>query len=345
MNVLSLFDGMSCGRIALQRAGIHVDNYFSSEIDKHALKVSDTNWPCDTPNRLGDVTKIDASKLPKIDLLIGGSPCQSFSFAGTRKGMSTTCEIEILNLKSYLELKEKGFSFSGQSYLFWEYVKILKETKPRFFLLENVKMDKKWERVISETLGVKPVFINSNFVTAHNRKRLYWTNIPFDTESCKNECMLQIGHFFKEPLCDFEKSFAAKDFNFSEFVKSCFENSENLAFVDFNGWTSRFFKKKKGSLAYKKAISQLKSLFEKANCITTSGQNISNSGSTNCVFLTRENKVSIRPLTAEECEALQTVPDGYTNHVTEGARIKMLGNGWTVDVIAHILKGIQNPNV
>ena len=120
MNVLSLFDGMSCGQIALERAGIKVDNYFASEIDKHAIQVTMHNYP--NTIQLGDVRNIDLSKLPKIDLLIGGSPCQSFSFVGKREGMATECKQEITTLEQYLKLKSAGFQFKGQSYLFWEFV-------------------------------------------------------------------------------------------------------------------------------------------------------------------------------------------------------------------------------
>jgi len=121
LNVLSLFDGMSCGRIALSRTPLPVENYYSSEIDKHAIKVADDNWSDDTKNRLGSVTDITEEQLeamPKIDLLIGGSPCQGFSFAGKELGALTTCKKDILTLEQYLDLKTQNFKFSGQSYLF-----------------------------------------------------------------------------------------------------------------------------------------------------------------------------------------------------------------------------------
>lgn len=179
MNVLSLFDGMSCGQIALSELGMFPDKYYACEIDKFAIAQTKLNFP-DTIC-LGDVTKLDVSKLEKIDLLIGGSPCQSFSFAGKMEGMTTEDNEEITTLDRYLELKEKGFKFAGQSYLFWEYVRILKEVRkvnPNvLFLLENVRMLSKWEDVINRTLGVKGVHINSALVSAQIRKRIYWTNI------------------------------------------------------------------------------------------------------------------------------------------------------------------------
>jgi DNA (cytosine-5)-methyltransferase 3A len=178
MNVLSLFDGMSCGQQALERCGIVVDNYFASEIDNHAIQVTMHNYP--NTKQLGSVTEVDGYKLPKIDLLIGGSPCQSFSFAGKRKGMSTKDEIEILTLEHYLELKAEGYEFEGQSYLFWEYMRLLNEVKPKYFLLENVIMGEKWEKILSKAIGVNAIEINSALVSAQNRRRLYWTNIGLE---------------------------------------------------------------------------------------------------------------------------------------------------------------------
>jgi DNA-cytosine methyltransferase len=175
MNVLSLFDGMSCGHLALDRMGVKVDNYYASEIDKYAIQITMANYP--NTIQLGSVVNVDGTSLPKIDLLIGGSPCQSFSFAGRRKGMSTKDEQEILTLEHYLQLKEEGYEFEGQSYLFWEYMRILNEVKPTYFLLENVMMGEKWERVLSKAIGYNPIEINSALVSAQNRRRLYWTNI------------------------------------------------------------------------------------------------------------------------------------------------------------------------
>jgi DNA (cytosine-5)-methyltransferase 1 len=175
LRVLSLFDGMSCGQQALERIGVNVLEYYASEIDKHAIAVTMHNYP--NTKQLGSVVDVDGYKLPKIDLLIGGSPCQSFSFAGKRKGMSTKCETEILTLEHYLELKSEGYEFEGQSYLFWEYMRLLNEVKPKYFLLENVMMGEKWEKILSKAIGVKPIEINSALVSAQNRRRLYWTNI------------------------------------------------------------------------------------------------------------------------------------------------------------------------
>ncbi len=179
MRVLSLFDGMSCGQIALRDMGIIPEVYYASEVDKFAIAQTQLNFP-DTI-QLGDVTQVDATKLGHIDLLIGGSPCQSFSFAGKRNGMSTVDNEEVYTLQRYLELKREGFQFEGQSYLFWEYMRILNEVRQTnpdvLFLLENVEMGKKWERVLSEAIGITGVHINSALVSAQTRKRIYWTNI------------------------------------------------------------------------------------------------------------------------------------------------------------------------
>lgn len=179
MNVLSLFDGLSCGQIALTNLGCFPDKYYASEVDKFAIRQTRHVFP--ETIHIGDVTQVDVSKLDKIDLIIGGSPCQSFSFAGKQAGMATTENIEVTDLDQYLDLKIMGFEFTGQSYLFWEYMRILTEVRkcnPDVkFLLENVVMSKKWEAVLTKAIGVDPVKINSNLVSAQNRKRLYWTNI------------------------------------------------------------------------------------------------------------------------------------------------------------------------
>jgi DNA-cytosine methyltransferase len=175
ITVLSLFDGMSCGQQALERAGIGVSEYYASEIDKHAIAVTMHNYP--NTRQLGSVVNVDGYSLPKIDILIGGSPCQSFSFAGKRKGMSTKDSQEILTLDHYLQLKAEGYEFEGQSYLFWEFMRLLNECKPTYFLLENVEMGEKWESVLRKAIGVKALHINSALVSAQNRKRIYFTNI------------------------------------------------------------------------------------------------------------------------------------------------------------------------
>ena len=180
MNVLSLFDGMSCGQIALNKAGVKYDNYFASEIDKYAIKITQKNYPKTT--QLGSITDIKYKEgvlyvgdksynVGKIDLIIGGSPCTDLSIAGKMSGLKSD------DLDSYLEMKREKVDFGGQSYLFWEYLRLMKEIKPKYFLLENVRMSKKWKAVITNNLGVEPIEIDSRYFSAQKRKRLYWTNI------------------------------------------------------------------------------------------------------------------------------------------------------------------------
>lgn len=179
MNVLSLFDGMGGCWITLKELGIKWDKGYSSEVDKFAIHQVQINFP--DVVHLGSVTDVDASKLEPVDLIMAGSPCQSFSFAGKRVGMKTTENEEIYTLERYLQLKEEGFQFEGYSYLFWEFMRILKDVRKYNpdvkFLLENVEMGAKWERVLSEAVGVYGVHINAALVSAQNRRRIYWTNI------------------------------------------------------------------------------------------------------------------------------------------------------------------------
>src|SRR5210317_2590759 len=175
MNVLSLFDGMSCGQIALNRLGIKYYNYYAAEIDKYAIEVTKKNFP--NTIHLGDVTKIKAEDLEPIDLMMGGSPCQGFSFAGRQ-----------LNFND------------PRSALFFEFVRLLKECKPKYFLLENVRMKKEYQDVITKHLGVEPIMINSALVSAQNRVRLYWTNIPNITQPQDKNLMLKDILEFKENI-------------------------------------------------------------------------------------------------------------------------------------------------
>lgn len=184
LNIISLFDGMSCGQIAINKFIDKEDyNWYASEIHKPAMNVTQHNFP-DT-NQLGDIRGITNKSLKSIDgqvfMVMGGSPCTDLSIAGTRRGIVTKENIRITTLKQYLQLKKDNFEFHGESYLFWEFIRVVKETKPKYFFLENVVMkgqNKFWENVISNELGVKPIRINSSLVSAQNRDRLYWTNIP-----------------------------------------------------------------------------------------------------------------------------------------------------------------------
>jgi len=383
MNVLSLFDGMSCGQQALERAGIKVDKYFASEIDKYAMQVTMANYP--NTIQLGSVVNVNGYDLPKIDILIGGSPCQSFSFAGKRKGMSTKDEQEILTLEHYLKLKEEGFEFEGQSYLFWEYMRLLNEVKPKYFLLENVMMGEKWEKILSKAIGVKPIMINSSLVSAQNRQRLYWTNIGLEPQGLFGdlESIIQVpkdkGILLKDILeLNVDNKYFISEKMISRINRSfnsnrCFDNSgkgmclaagyykqgrDNQLIVhntmpqsSTSGKGGTGHLTREDGKTYSLDTGQTNAVevigFDyrtdegiryrengKSPTLTCKGSNM-NGG-----VMASINK-EIRRLTPVECERLQTVKDNYTTYVSDSQRYKMLGNGWTVDVIVHILNYIK----
>jgi len=284
MNVLSLFDGMSCGRVALDRLGYNVDDYFASEIDTHAIKVAKVNYP--NTIHLGDVVKIDGYTLPKIDLLIGGSPCQGFSFAG----------------------KQLNFE-DPRSKLFFEFIRLLNETNPKYFMLENVNMKQEYQDIISNELGVKPIKINSNLISAQNRTRLYWTNIQNISQPEDKNILLK--DIIEDGFVDKAKSY-------------CIDASYSR-----NANPYSYIKKSRGTLVFKdlESIKYFRSL-TREDLLSEEIINL------------RDN-MTYRKLTPLECERLQTLPDNYTNHVSNNQRYKMIGNGWTVDVICHILKNMN----
>jgi DNA (cytosine-5)-methyltransferase 3A len=284
MNVLSLFDGISCGQVALNRAGIKYDKYFASEIDKYAIKITQKNYP--NTIQLGDIRNIKSIDLPKIDLIIGGSPCQGFSFAG-----------KMLNFND------------ERSKLFFEFVRLLKECSPKYFLLENVKMKKESENIITKYLGVNPTEINSSLLSAQNRKRLYWTNIGLNKDMFGN---YESG--IKQPL---DKAIVLKDI---------LENSNNIKEKIFLTLNDNQLNK----------LNNIKVNTNKSVCLTGA----QGRGGSSDEYLTMVKKISditgtIRRITPIECERLQTLPENYTNYVCDSQRYKAIGNGWTVDVIVH----------
>lgn len=413
MNVLSLFDGMSCGQIALQKLGIKVDKYFACEIDKYAMQVTQNNFP-DTI-QLGDVQFVTKETLGnhKIDLILGGSPCQGFSFAG------------------------KNLNFQDpRSALFFEFVRLVKELKPRYFLLENVRMKKESRDIISDYMGCEPIEINSALMSAQNRRRLYWTNIPGVTQPkdkgivlkdiilSGSECdmVVNVGKDIHKENIDVSKPINPNSTNQINPDKSAKSKSSDKKgtqphmqdrVFDIKGkshaLTSTFANRTKvGEIKrgdeielndnQKKKIDKINPSLDKANCLTEA---IGRGGSSS-EFLTSVKKKTMiideeikagafrarsldkdgkrvgwketkpsqnlelrkdeksnslssvqkdnvlakdklywRKLTPIECERLQTVPDNYTDCVSNTQRYKMLGNGWTVDVVAHILKGIN----
>lgn len=287
MNVLSLFDGISSGRIALDRAGIKVDNYFSSEIKEDALKVTRHNWPSNI--ELGDVTKIDCSVLPKIDLLIGGSPCQNFSRANkSRKGLQ-----------------------GDKSKLFYEYVRILNEVKPKYFLLENVVMPEHDRVVINKELGVEPIRINSSLVSAALRDRLYWTNIPGVTVPQDKGIVLQ--SIITSGYVD-----RAKARTLLESDSRPLSNPAKMCRRYLMGFTTLVFEKPD---KYEYIIVHPRTLDKyKSNLISMN---------TNCRYMNQT-----------ELERCMTLPEGYTSVLDRNHAAGVIGDGWTVDVISHIFKNI-----
>ena len=363
INVLSLFDGLSCGRIALERAGIHVDEYFASEIDKPAIQIAKKNYP--STIHVGDVRRVEASDFPYIDMVIGGSPCQNFSFAGKKQGMSTKCKEEIFTLERYLELKESGFEFEGESYLFWEFVRVVTFFRPKYFLLENVMMTNKWSQIITNALGVVPIEINSALVSAQNRRRLYWTNIPgIEQPEDKGILLKDILLTDGDPICF---SSSGRGNGVVEVRQSSSDKAHTLTKA---GYSTRSFTGVFEKLAHsEKALAYMdrktrdgrnhwdfahhnESDFDKSRAVTA---NIHKGVPYNVIIDKRLevtsnsilNKIKgkdgyfVRKLHPIELERLQTLPDNYTDGVSDTQRYKMIGNGWTADVIVHILRRLK----
>lgn len=420
MNVLSLFDGMSCGQIALDQLGIPVNKYYAAEIDPYAMRITQNNYP-DTIH-LGDVTKVVAEDLPQIDLLLGGSPCQGFSFAG----------------------KQLNFD-DPRSALFFEFVRLLEETNPKYFLLENVRMKQEYQDVITEHLGVAPIVINSALVSAQNRIRLYWTNIPNITQPEDKGIVLKhiletdyIGDDVKDTVRnqrhykqDDQKALTctatmwkgagnngmtlvenkdrpiqvgvASDINGHDILKRIYSpegksptlNSMNggnrQPKVSCGAFRGRYYDHEGKRTDHKESVAGKTTQHleirddEKTNTLTTvqkdnvvvykneqhhkenyiklrdeskekvlatqmnNSKNFGNAVREKKAFTLRaarpngvidKEQYYYRKLTPLECERLQTVPDGYTEGVSNTQRYKMLGNGWTVEVIKHILQNI-----
>lgn len=336
MKVLSLFDGISCGRVALKRAGIKVEKYFASEIDKYAIEVSKKNHKDIV--QLGDVTKVTKESLGcKIDLLIGGSPCQGFSFAG----------------------KQLNFN-DPRSKLFFEFVRLLKELKPKYFLLENVPMKKEFETVISEHLGVEPVLIDSSLVSAQRRKRLYWTNIPIkslprDRGVMLKDIILENSKQSKKCSYDLEKykipigrtlTILKKEESRRKIIGYVggSKASQSNTVYQIHG-KSVTISANGGGMGAKTGLYLFGVITPDRLKKRQNGQRF-NDGE-KFYTLTAQDRHGglvdgyIRKLTPIECERLQTLPDGYTEGVSDSQRYKMLGNGWTVDVISHIFKGLK----
>lgn len=347
MNVLSLFDGMSCGQIALDRAGIRYANYYAAEIDKHAIKVARHNYP--NTIHLGDITQVSSENLPKIDLLIGGSPCQGFSFAG----------------------KQLNFD-DPRSRLFFEYVRLLKECKPKYFLLENVKMKREYQDVITSALaeylypgdvwealdapakfrhrqtGAIETFgsieINSALVSAQNRRRLYWTNIPNVVKPADKGIRLvdiiEPGVGSKEKIIPGGVELHVGVASNGKRIFISHEISTPHGFTEARTPEGKLFRRQVREATGKDTTKRCPEhrMYKpldtgKANCLVATESPLN---------IIRTECDCLRALTTLERERLQTVPDGYTAAVNSRQANKMLGNGWTVDVVAHIFGRMLN---
>lgn len=292
LNVLSLFDGMGCGRLAIDRVDLPIENYFASEIDDVAIKVTTSKYPNNI--HLGDVTTVQSSNLPKIDLLIGGSPCQGFSFAG----------------------KQLNFE-DPRSKLFFEFVRLLKETKPKYFLLENVNMKQEYQDIITEYLGVNPVRINSSLLSAQFRDRLYWTNIPITQIEDRQIVFNDIKDTYIDSSLYIPNKYL---FTINDKISTNINKPIRLG---------GYMKQGQGQRIY--------SMEGKSVCLSALGGGW---GAKTGLYLDGNN---VRKPTVKELCRLQTIQDNYFDglSLTYSQIAKMLGNGWTVDVIAHILKGIR----
>jgi len=369
--VISLFDGLSGARLALDEVEhLNILRYYSSEIDKYAIQVADNNYPQDTEYRLGSVVDIDTDKLlaeihedfgPDVKiLLVGGSPCQGFSMAGKLKGSSTKEGIDVTELEQYLDLKEQDFEFDGQSYLFWEYIRIKEAIQPDYWLLENVRVTKKWLPMFNKATGVEPVFINSEVLSAQSRPRFYWSNIAIEQPINK-------GILIRDILLDLPMDKPLTPFMSGEFDGVSRLDKGIFNFTDLpkgmcqtvgSGHGNKYLisrpcemlPKKKNSthvadaadIKGNESIKRVYSIDGKSPTVTTQQGGH------------REVKVLIdecryRKLTPLECERLQTLPDNTTqilklngkDLISDTQRFKMIGNGFTRDVIAHIFKGIK----
>lgn len=310
MNVLSLFDGISCGMVALERAKIPVERYVAYEIDKYAIQISKKNYP--NIEHCGDVTTADFSQYKGFDLLIGGSPCQGFSFAG----------------------KQLNFQ-DPRSKLIFEYVRALKEVNPKYFLLENTNMKKEYIDIISELVGVEPIMIDSNLVSAQDRKRLYWTNIPNIQQPTDRGILLE-NIVESDALVDRDKAHAI--------------------IASIGRTTHReYFKKHQGQMVFLAIeLSNIYGGFKEKRPRVHLGKSVTiraGQGGGHIPSLIIDGKAKeftledfkkcIRKVSPLECERLQTLPENYTQGISDTQRYKCIGNGWTVDVIAHILSYLK----
>ena len=293
-NALSLFDGISSGRHALEKANINFENYYSSEIDKKSVLVAQKNYP-DTI-QLGDVEEWESWDLEHIDLIMGGSPCQGFAAQGQQ------------------------YNFDDpRSILFFTMIDIIKHFKPKYFLLENVRMRKEWEKIITEHMGVEPIHICSSLVSAQRRQRVYWANWPASQPIATHNHLSEI---------------LEKD-----------DGMTNPAFIAGRKINRNTGKREDDNIKLPRIQTlEVNKDYSKMCCITTVEKDsvLTNrsSGRHLDAFTVLKKDIDWRYLTVNEMERLQTLPDDYTQvgNLSDSKRKSMLGNGWTIDVITHLLK-------
>jgi DNA-methyltransferase (dcm) len=321
MKVLSLFDGISCGRVALERAGIPVELYVACEIDKYAIQVSTKNYPDIV--RGGDVRQFHGEG---FDLLIGGSPCQDLSIAKKdRKGLD-----------------------GDRSGLFWEYVRILREVKPKWFLLENVaSMPKKDKDIITAELGVEPVLFNASLVSAQSRKRLFWTNIPFSLPEDRGIVLKDILEPDVEECVKNQTITMLPKPKEHEFIQVGYRGAKNACGV--GGQALRVYSSEGKSTTSGVGLYQVghigKNNAQANRVYDPKGKSVTlsaNGGGLGAKTGLYQVEQRIRKLTSIECERLQGLPDNYTEGISKSQRYKCLGNAFHVDVVAHILSHYPN---
>ena len=326
--VLSLFDGMSCGQIALRELGVPVSAYFASEVNPFAIAQTQLNFPQTV--QVGDVRALEVDRLcaeGEIDLLIGGSPCQDFSFAGKRAGMVNTEREEIVSLDHYLRLKANGFQFQGQSFLFWEYMRVLtalrKRTPHLLFLLENVEMKQRWERVLSEAIGLSGVHIDSALVSAQRRKRIYWSNFQTRRKGLFGSLVTDIP----QPV---DRRVVLQD---------VLESKVDPHYV-VNDRLAKRITAEVGALPAGTRV-----IFQRGRGFNKGGVHVEKSPTLSAHAWEQNNLVVgdgvVRRVTPTETARLQTIPEWYCWGCSATQQYRLLGNGWTVEVIMHLLSFLK----
>jgi site-specific DNA-cytosine methylase len=300
-NVVSFFDGISCGQLALIRARIKYNKYLASEIHQKSIDITKKNFP--NTIQIGDITNQSADKILKIcgnnvSLLLSGFPCQGFSICGKRTGLDIEENVMIETLEQYLQLKNENFKFNGTSYLFWESIRLHKELNPKYFFYENTKMKEKWKKIISKALGVEPVLINSSLFSAQNRERYYWTNIPIP------------------------QTIEDKGLTLSQIIPGAIAAGRHGR------------KMKNNPVKSKKGYSMVETVShtDKAYCITTSP-------GTSSYYKILGIKHIYTPKHCEVLQTLP-IGYTYIKGLCDTDRIKAIGNGWTIDVVSHFFKNI-----